>query len=120
MPATIAETMSPAAISLPICEGTSSKNGVQHGKFQAVARGNRSGTLKLQGIPEFTGLHEKRQWMKGHMAAAFRFFGKQGYGEGISGHISIRGMFGLNSSRKARCCWPILILSEYDASQTPS
>lgn len=28
--------------------------------------------------------------MKEHMAAAFRFFGKQGYGEGISGHISMR------------------------------
>lgn len=60
-------------------------------KFQAVARGDRKGTLKLRGIPTFTDPYEKRKWMKEHMAAAFRFFGKKGYGEGISGHISMRG-----------------------------
>jgi hypothetical protein len=59
--------------------------------FQALARGDRRGTLKLRGIPEFTDLHDKRKWMKEHMAAAFRFFGKRGYGEGVSGHISMRG-----------------------------
>ncbi|KAI9929198.1 hypothetical protein ASPWEDRAFT_36821 [Aspergillus wentii DTO 134E9] len=59
-------------------------------KFQATARGDRNGTLKLPGIPTFTDPLEKRKWMKEHMAAAFRFFGKQGYGEGISGHISMR------------------------------
>ena len=65
----------------------------EDGKFQATARGNRSGTLKLRGIPTFSEAHDKRKWMKEHMAAAFRFFGKQGYGEGISGHISMRGMY---------------------------
>ncbi|KAF7121593.1 hypothetical protein CNMCM5793_009063 [Aspergillus hiratsukae] len=59
-------------------------------KFQAIARGNREGTLKLQGIPTFSNPYEQRKWMKEHMAAAFRFFGKQGYGEGVSGHISMR------------------------------
>lgn len=59
--------------------------------FQATARGDRNGTLKLRGIPTFTDRLAQRQWMKEHMAAAFRFFGKQGYGEGISGHISMRG-----------------------------
>ncbi|CAG7921800.1 unnamed protein product [Penicillium olsonii] len=58
--------------------------------FQGLARGGRNGTLKLRGIPTFTNLHEKRQWMREHMAAAFRYFGKQGYGEGVSGHISMR------------------------------
>lgn len=62
-------------------------------KFQAVARGNRSGTLKLPGIPSFANAHDERKWMKEHMAAAFRFFGKKGYNEGISGHISMRGMY---------------------------
>lgn len=60
--------------------------------FQALARGNRKGTLKLRGIPTFTDPYEQRKWMKEHMAAAFRFFGKRGYGEGVSGHISMRGM----------------------------
>lgn len=61
--------------------------------FQAISRGNRSGTLKLRGIPTFSDASEKRKWMREHMAAAFRFFGKKGYGEGISGHISMRGMY---------------------------
>lgn len=65
-------------------------------QFQATARGNRAGTLKLRGIPTFTDVHAKRQWMKEHMAAAFRFFGKLGYGEGISGHISMRGLLYLS------------------------
>ncbi|KAJ5095570.1 hypothetical protein NUU61_004926 [Penicillium alfredii] len=59
-------------------------------KFQSLARGNRNGTLKLPGIPTFSDPHQKRQWMKEHMAAAFRYFGKLGYGEGVSGHISMR------------------------------
>jgi hypothetical protein len=59
--------------------------------FQALARGDRNGTLKLHGIPSFSDPYAKRQWIREHMAAAFRFFGKQGYGEGVSGHISVRG-----------------------------
>jgi hypothetical protein len=59
--------------------------------FQGLARGGRNGTLRLRGIPTFSDLTEKRKWMKEHMAAAFRYFGKLGYGEGVSGHISMRG-----------------------------
>ncbi|KAB8253900.1 class II aldolase/adducin N-terminal [Aspergillus pseudonomiae] len=66
------------------------KPAVEDAVFQATARGDRNGTLKLPGIPVFTDLYEKRKWMKEHMAAAFRFFGKHGHGEGISGHISMR------------------------------
>ncbi|KAJ5240133.1 Meiotically protein [Penicillium chermesinum] len=58
--------------------------------FQGSARGTRDGRLKLGGIPTFSDPLEQRQWMKEHMAAAFRYFGKLGYGEGISGHISMR------------------------------
>lgn len=59
--------------------------------FQALARGDKNGVLKLKGIPTFKDPYAKRQWIREHMAAAFRFFGKQGYGEGVSGHISVRG-----------------------------
>ena len=59
--------------------------------FQALARGDRQGVLKLRGIPTFTDSHAKRQWIRQHMAAVFRFFGKRGWGEGVSGHISVRG-----------------------------
>lgn len=59
--------------------------------WQGLASGDRSGKLKLRGIPTFADPSAKRQWMKEHMAAAFRFFAKNGYAEGISGHISMRG-----------------------------
>lgn len=72
-------------------QGNLASSAAEDAKFQAVARGNRGGTLKLRGIPTFSNPHEERKWMREHMAAAFRFFGKQGYGEGISGHISMRG-----------------------------
>ncbi|KAB8228324.1 class II aldolase/adducin domain protein [Aspergillus alliaceus] len=70
--------------------GMNIKPAVEDKTFQATARGDRKGTLKLPGIPVFNDLYEKRKWMKEHMAAAFRFFGKHGHGEGISGHISMR------------------------------
>ncbi|GFZ51942.1 Meiotically up-regulated gene 14 protein [Saitozyma sp. JCM 24511] len=59
-------------------------------------RGNREGTLKIDAYPEFMhatdeeGLLKKREWVKLHLAVAFRFWGKMGYGEGISGHITVR------------------------------
>lgn len=61
--------------------------------FQDLARGDRNGKLVLRGIPKFSDPLLQRQWMKEHMAAAFRFFGKHGYAEGIAGHISMRGSY---------------------------
>ncbi|KAL4945177.1 hypothetical protein BDV06DRAFT_231584 [Aspergillus oleicola] len=58
--------------------------------YQAVARGDRAGKVKLQGIPTFNDPYAERQWIKEHMAAAFRVFGREGFNEGISGHISVR------------------------------
>lgn len=60
--------------------------------FQAVARGDRAGKLNLRGVPTFTDPYAERQWIREHMAAAFRYFGREGHNEGISGHISVRGM----------------------------
>ncbi|KAH7367126.1 class II aldolase/adducin N-terminal [Plectosphaerella cucumerina] len=59
--------------------------------FQELVRGDRAGKLKLRGIPQFPSRPlRQRQWAKEHMAAAFRFFAKHGYAEGIAGHISMR------------------------------
>ncbi|KAK0389098.1 hypothetical protein NLU13_2673 [Sarocladium strictum] len=44
----------------------------------------------LPSIPTFASLVLKRQWQLEHMAAAFRIFAREGYAEGISGHISVR------------------------------
>jgi hypothetical protein len=66
-------------------------NGDNEDSFHSLSRGDRAGKIRMQGIPTFSDPLKKREWMKQHMAAAFRFFGKNGYGEGASGHISMRG-----------------------------
>jgi len=59
-------------------------------------RGNEANTLRIDGYPDFMhatdeeGLMKKRRWVQEHLAIAFRFWGKLGYGEGISGHITVR------------------------------
>ena len=79
-------TQSPQ-IQVPLAALSNAKTG----DWQSLASGDRAGKLKLQGIPTFSNSLAERQWMKEHMAAAFRFFAKKGYHEGISGHISMRG-----------------------------
>lgn len=48
------------------------------------------GGVSIEGIPEFSSYAEKRQWTLEHLAGAFRVFGREGYAEGIAGHISVR------------------------------
>jgi hypothetical protein len=44
----------------------------------------------LAGIPTFSDFEAHRQWIREHMAAAFRSMGRQGLAEGLAGHISVR------------------------------
>lgn len=44
----------------------------------------------LAAIPRFGTHAETRRWQLEHMAGAFRVFAREGYAEGISGHISVR------------------------------
>jgi len=53
-------------------------------------RGNKQGTIQLKDIPSFDSPYEEREWIKAHMAAALRYWGKMGFGEGIAGHITVR------------------------------
>ncbi|OCK77398.1 aldolase [Lepidopterella palustris CBS 459.81] len=48
------------------------------------------GPFALQGIPMFPSFSEKRQSQLNHMAAAFRYFNRHGYVEGMSGNITAR------------------------------
>ncbi|KAL2415646.1 Meiotically up-regulated protein 14 [Exophiala dermatitidis] len=48
------------------------------------------GDVMLAGVPTFDDPAAKRQWQLEHMAAAFRHWAREGYVEGISGHISVR------------------------------
>lgn len=46
--------------------------------------------LPIPGRPEFDTYAEERRYRKQRLTAAIRLFGKYGYGEGISGHLSVR------------------------------
>ncbi|KAL2854336.1 class II aldolase/adducin domain protein [Aspergillus pseudoustus] len=93
--ATVTETTQNVVVTTPEAGSSVSNNpnilpAAEDKVFQSIARGDRAGKLKLRGIPTFTDPYAERQWIKEHMAAAFRYFGKQGFNEGISGHISVR------------------------------
>lgn len=50
---------------------------------ERVSRGDINKSVKLEGIPVFGDKYKEREWVKEHMAAAFRFWGNKGYGEGM-------------------------------------
>jgi hypothetical protein len=54
--------------------------------LEAMSHGGKP----VQSIPKFASHAEKRRWTLDHLAAAFRVFGREGYAEGIAGHISVR------------------------------
>jgi ribulose-5-phosphate 4-epimerase/fuculose-1-phosphate aldolase len=54
--------------------------------LQAMSHGD----VVLAGIPKFVDFASKRLWQLEHMAAAFRHWHREGYVEGMSGHISVR------------------------------
>ncbi|KAF8063970.1 arad-like aldolase/epimerase [Lyophyllum atratum] len=58
--------------------------------FSKTWRGSEDGAVRLDGIPKFDDLYAEREWIKEHMAAVFRFWGKMGYGDGVAGHITVR------------------------------
>lgn len=53
--------------------------------FASIATGG-----DYKGIPHFTDLLKKREWQLEHMAAAMRNFARNGYTDGIAGHLSVR------------------------------
>lgn len=46
--------------------------------------------IAVEAIPTFDSMNSKRKWLLEHLAGAFRVFGREGYAEGIAGHISVR------------------------------
>lgn len=91
--------MAPSAISdllptVPITSKSVSPADVKHvhgmedkSPLEALSHGD----VALPGVPNFgTDYAAKRQWQLEHMAAAFRHWAREGYVEGISGHISVR------------------------------
>ncbi|KAJ7280291.1 arad-like aldolase/epimerase [Mycena rebaudengoi] len=71
-------------------KNTTHREDLDEHPFNRIWRGNKEGTVTVAGVPKFTDKYEEREWIKGHMAAAFRYWGKLGFGEGTAGHITCR------------------------------
>lgn len=52
--------------------------------------GDKDGKVQLRSPPTFDNVKDTRTYLKQHLAAAFRVFARQGYDEGVAGHISLR------------------------------
>lgn len=52
--------------------------------------GDKDGKVKLRCPPTFDNVNDTRTYLKQHLAAAFRVFARQGFDEGVAGHISLR------------------------------
>ncbi|KAJ3757509.1 class II aldolase/adducin N-terminal [Lentinula raphanica] len=65
-------------------------DGLAENPLRRTWRGDKQGKIELGTVPKFDNPYEEREWIKEHMAAAFRYWGKCGYGEGVSGHITVR------------------------------
>jgi len=52
--------------------------------------GDKEGKVIIRSPPNFDTLEETRAYQKQHLAAAFRVFARQGFDEGVAGHISLR------------------------------
>ncbi|KAJ5371064.1 uncharacterized protein N7496_007156 [Penicillium cataractarum] len=52
--------------------------------------GDKEGKVHLRCPPVFDDINETRSYLKQHLAAAFRVFSRQGFDEGVAGHISLR------------------------------
>jgi hypothetical protein len=52
--------------------------------------GDAQGKIVIRSPPVFSNKLDKREYQKQHLAAAFRVFAKQGFDEGVAGHISLR------------------------------
>lgn len=52
--------------------------------------GDKDGKISIRSPPKFANANDELEYKKQHLAAAFRVFAKQGFDEGVAGHISLR------------------------------
>jgi hypothetical protein len=52
--------------------------------------GDKDGNIVIRSPPKFANTNDELEYKKQHLAAAFRVFAKQGFDEGVAGHISLR------------------------------
>ncbi|KAL4924853.1 class II aldolase/adducin N-terminal [Aspergillus undulatus] len=57
---------------------------------QETSAANAKVKMPIPKPPVFEDKYAEREYLKGRLAAAFRIFGKNGYDEGVAGHITLR------------------------------
>ncbi|KAK0960326.1 hypothetical protein LTR91_020384, partial [Friedmanniomyces endolithicus] len=60
---------------------------LEPGVKKSVAQGKM---VEFPRPPKFDDKYKERDYLKGRLAAAFRIFGKNGFDEGVAGHITMR------------------------------
>jgi hypothetical protein len=49
--------------------------------------GDKAGKVVIRSPPRFDNIEDQRRYQKQHLAVAFRVFARQGFDEGVAGHI---------------------------------
>ena len=62
--------------------------------------GDKDGKVNIRSPPKFSNKLDEVKYQKQYLAAAFRVFAKQGFDEGVAGHISLRDP--INPGKSAR------------------
>jgi hypothetical protein len=52
--------------------------------------GDKDGKVKIRSPPTFADKLDERKYKMQHLAVVFRVFAKQGFDEGVAGHVSLR------------------------------
>ena len=73
--------------------------------------GDKEGKVIIRSPPKFDTLAEERDYQKQHLAAAFRAFARQGFDEGVAGHISLRDPLNASQSDAHRDIVPSNLLT---------
>jgi len=60
---------------------------LEPGVKKSIAKGKM---IEFPRPPKFDDKYAERDYLKGRLAAAFRIFGKNGFDEGVAGHITLR------------------------------
>ncbi|KAL4948510.1 class II aldolase/adducin domain protein [Aspergillus filifer] len=75
--------MPPSADTTPVPNNGTSNS-------QETSAANAKVKMPIPKPPVFEDKYKEREYLKGRLAAAFRIFGKNGYDEGVAGHITLR------------------------------
>ncbi|OBT86694.1 hypothetical protein VE02_04655 [Pseudogymnoascus sp. 03VT05] len=79
----------PVQVDTPSSQNTVADNGSSF--FEEVHfLGDKSGKVTIRSPPRFDNIEDQRKYQKQHLAVAFRVFARQGFDEGVAGHISLR------------------------------